>query len=153
MKPSRTRHSSRKADSLHVPRIAREPYRSDVSDVQWGYLQSLLPNGARTGRPRANERESLNGILYVLHTGCQWEDLPHDIAASPKTCHRRLLEYQRRRVWQKIVHVLLQEASRRGYLHFPTADHAARVIKSKKGPRLKSATPASTALSAPNATS
>jgi transposase len=113
----------------------------------------LLPKGARTGRPRANEREILNGILYVLKTGCQWEDLPHDIAASPKTCHRRLLQYQRRRVWQKIVHVLLQEANRRGYLKFTNAYHDASVIKSKKGPPLKSATPANIELSGSNVTS
>jgi transposase len=41
--------------------------------------------------------------LYVLSTGCRWEDMPHDIRASPKTCDRRLLEYQRRRVWQRLV--------------------------------------------------
>lgn len=153
MKPSRTRHCSQKASSPHVLRLTRKPYRSDVSDVQWDYLQALLPKRARTGRPRANEREILNGILYVLKTGCQWEDLPHDIAASPKTCHRRLLEYQRRRVWQKIVYALLQEASRRGYLNFTNAYHDASVIKSKKGLRLKSGTPANTEFSALNATS
>jgi transposase len=112
----------------------------------------LLPKGARTGRPRATEREILNGILYVLKTGCQWEDLPHDIAASSKTCHRRLLEYQRRGVWQKIVRVLLQEADRRGYLNFTNAYHDASVIKSKKGPRRKSATRANTTFAASNAT-
>src|SRR5262245_4531389 len=153
MRPPGTRHCSRKALSHQVLPPGRKPYRSDVSDVQWDYLQSLLPKGARTGRPRANEREILNGILYVLKTGCQWEGLPHDIAASPKTCHRRLLEYQRRRVWQKIVQVLLQEANRRGYLNFTNAYHDASVIKSKKGPRRKSATPANTAFAASNATS
>jgi transposase len=74
----------------------------------------VLPKGAGPGRPRANEREILNGLWYVLKPGCQWEDLPHDLAAAPNTGHRRLLKYQRRRVWQKIVHVLLQEANRRG---------------------------------------
>src|SRR5262249_32073074 len=108
MKPVHKHSCSRKALSHDVSPSPRKAYRSDVSDAQCTYLQCLLPKGARTGRPRANEREILNGILYVLKTGCQWEDLPHDIAASPKTCHRRLLEYQRRRVWQKIVHALLQ---------------------------------------------
>lgn len=153
MKPACTRDCSRKASSLDVPLSPRKPYRSDVTDLQGDYLSALLPIGARTGRPRANEREILNSILYVLKTGCQWEDLPHDIAASPKTCHRRLLEYQRRRVWQKIVHLLLQEADRRGYLNFTNADHDARVIKSKKGLRLKSATPANTTFAASSATS
>ena len=153
MKPSRIRHCSRKASSLQVLPLARKPYRSDVSDVQWDYLWGLLPKGARTGRPRANEREILNGILYVLKTGCQWEDLPHDIAASPKTCHRRLLEYQRRRVWQKIVRVLLQEADRRGSLNFTNAYHDASVIKSKKGLRRKLATLANTVFAGSNVTS
>lgn len=153
MNASHTRTCSRKVGSLNVPRVARQAYRSDVSDTQWEYLQRLLAQGARTGRPRANDREILNGILYVLKTGCQWEDLPHDIAASPKTCHRRLLEYQRRRVWQKIVRALLQEAGRRGYLNFTNAYHDASVIKSKKGRRPRSATPANTAFSGSNGTS
>lgn len=153
MKHAQTRRCSRKAASLRVLPLARKPYRSDVTDGQWDYLCALWPNEARTGRPRANEREILNGILYVLKTGCQWEDLPHDIAASPKTCHRRLLEYQRRRVWQKIVRVLLQEADRRGHLNLTNAYHDASVIKSKKGLRPKSATLANTVFAGSTATS
>jgi len=145
MKACRKVSCSRKSSALGPKTsLRRKAYHSDVSEAQWQYLQSLLPQGARTGRPRANEREVLNGILYVLKTGCQWADLPHDIEASPKTCHRRLLEYQRRRVWQKLVRVLLQEAGRRGYLNFTNAYHDASVIKSKKGLTPKSATRANT---------
>ena len=64
--------------------MPRKLYQSDLTDAQWHYLQWLLPRPARTGRPRADEREVLNGILYVLHTGCRWEDMPHQIHASPK---------------------------------------------------------------------
>lgn len=120
--------------------ITRKPYRSDLTDEQWQRICPLLPRGAPTGRPRANEREILNGILYILVTGAQWEDLPHDIQASPKTCHRRLLEYQRRRVWQKIVASLLQEAHRRGFLNLKNAYHDGSPIKSKGGSRRRSAT-------------
>lgn len=93
----------------------------------------MLPKPKATGRPHCNEREVINGILYVLATGCRWEDLPHDIAASGKTCNRRLLDYQRRRVWQKIVQDLLQEADRRGKLNLKNAYHDANLVQSKKG--------------------
>ena len=116
----------------------RKPYRSDVTDEQWRFIKRLLPKSARTGHPRTDEREVLNGILYVLLTGCQWQDMPHDIQASPKTCHRRLLEWQRRRVWQKMMAVLLKEADRRHVLNWNNAYHDASTIKSKGGTRPKS---------------
>jgi transposase len=96
--------------------MPRKPYRSDVTDAPWDRIKRWIPRPARTGRPRENEREVLNGILYVLPTGCRWEDMPHDIAGSPKTGNRRLLEYQRRRVWQRMVADLRREADRRGML-------------------------------------
>jgi transposase len=124
---------SRKTKPLSEASIRRKRYRSDVTDAQWKWLRAVLPKSAWMGRPRANEREVLNGIFYVLRTGCQWEDLPHDIQASPQTCHRRLLEYQRRHVWSKVLKALLQDAHRRGYLNFKNAYHDASVIKSKGG--------------------
>src|SRR5215475_6837455 len=113
--------------------MPRKPYRSDVTDAQWNRIKRLIPRPARTGRPRADEREVLNGILYVLHTGCRWEDLTHVILASPKTCNRRLLEYQRRRVWQRLVADLMHEANRRGMLNLTKCSGEASVGKSKKG--------------------
>ena len=134
----------RKPKVSNAVSFRRKPYRSDLNDSQWEFICRLLPKSATTGRPRSNEREVLNGILYVLRTGCQWEDMPHDIHASPKTCHRRLLEFQRRRIWQKILKVLLKEANRRGYLNFNNAYHDASVVKSKRGANRKSATPENT---------
>ena len=126
--------------------MPRKPYRSDLTDAQWERIKRMVPKPARTGRPREDEREVFNGILYVLHTGCRWEDLPHDIRASPQTCNRRLLEYQRRRVWQRMVADLLREADRRGMRNLKNCSHDARVVKSKKGRTPRSGTPENTGL-------
>jgi len=123
--------------------LPRKAYRSDLSDAQWKRINRFLPKARRRGRPRANDREVINGILSVLSTGGRWEDLPHDIAASYQTCHRRLLEFQRRRIWQKIVGDLMKEADRRGLLNFKNAYHDASVVKSKRGRASKSVSPAS----------
>lgn len=53
----------------------RKRYPTDLSDTQWARLYPLLPH-KRTAE--ANMREYINGILYVLRTGCSWQMLPHD---------------------------------------------------------------------------
>ena len=48
-------------------------YASDMTDAEWAIIGPLLPPPCRLGRPRtANLREVLNGILFVLRSGCQW---------------------------------------------------------------------------------
>jgi transposase len=124
--------------------LKRQAYRSDLTDRAWQRLKPLLPKPASTGRPRSDEREVLNGILYVLWTGCRWEDLPHDIAAHPKTCHRRLLEYQQLGLWELIWRDLMREAAQRHKLNLTNCYHDASVIKSKRGRPTKSGSPAIT---------
>ena len=63
--------------------------------------------------------------------------MPHDIDATYQTCHRRLLEYQRRRVWQKILGDLMKEADSRGLINLKNAYHDASVIKTKRGLKTK----------------
>ncbi len=116
----------------------RKAYRSDLTDAQWKRIKPLLPKPKWTGRKPVDDREVINGILYVLATGCPWEYLPHDIQTSYQTCHRRLLDYQKRRVWQKIVADLLKEAQRKGHINLNNAYHDASVVKSKKGAQKKS---------------
>lgn len=113
--------------------LPRKACRSDLNDAQSNRIKRLLPKPKRRGRPPANDREVINSILYVLSTRCRCEDLPHDIDTSYQTCNRRLLDYQGRRVWQKILGELMKEAHRKGLINLNNAYHDASVVKSKRG--------------------
>lgn len=55
-------------------------YPSDMTDEEWALVKPLIPPGKRHGRHRTVDlREVLNGIFYVLSTGCQWRALPKDL--------------------------------------------------------------------------
>ena len=82
-----------------------------VSDVLWAEIEPLLPQRARRfrypGRKRLPDREALQGILYVLHSGVGWEHLPPELGfGSGWTCWRRMDEWQRAGVWDRL-HALL----------------------------------------------
>jgi len=66
--------------------MARTPYDTDLTDRQWKEVEPYIPPEHRGGRPRDQDmREVINGILYVLRTGCAWRHMPHDLP-NPKTC-------------------------------------------------------------------
>ena len=55
-------------------------YPSDLIDAEWALIEPLIPPAKHGGRPReVNVREVLNGIFYLLWTGCQWPALPKDL--------------------------------------------------------------------------
>jgi transposase len=65
-------------------RSQRKQYSSDLSDNQWLLIKKFIPqcisNKKTGGRPeKYSRREILNTILYVLGTGCGWNDTPHDL--------------------------------------------------------------------------
>lgn len=57
---------------------SRTQYPSDVTDRQWQIIERLLPKPKRRGRKPTDRRWMLNGILYVVRSGCQWRMLPRD---------------------------------------------------------------------------
>src|SRR3990172_1514181 len=73
---------------MRFPTPPRQSYPSDLTDDQWSLLERLLPS-ERTdglGRPREVDlREVINGILYLLRSGCQWDMLPHDLPPKSTT--------------------------------------------------------------------
>lgn len=117
--------------------VHRQSYNSDLTDSQWERIKSILPRPAKTGRKPRNTREAINGILYVLSTGCRWKDMPHDIDTSPSTANRWLLDFQKRRVWQNIQQELMKEACRRDEINLNNSYHDASVIKSKRGRNMR----------------
>lgn len=83
-----------------------------LEDALWTIIQPLLPIKERRfkhpGRKRVPDRACLTGILFVLRTGIQWEMLPKEMGCGcGMTCWRRLDEWQREGVWQKLHEVLL----------------------------------------------
>lgn len=68
--------------SENRPRYNRDKlrYPSDLTDEEWAHVEPLIPPAKRGGRKRSvNLREILNGIMYVLSTGCQWRYIPKDL--------------------------------------------------------------------------
>lgn len=72
-----------------------------LSDSQWERIVPLLPRRAREGRPRSDDRRTLDGILYVLRTGCRWQGLPRTYG-SGVTCWRRLAQLEASGAWDEI---------------------------------------------------
>ena len=55
-------------------------YPSDLTDAEWAHVAPLIPPAKRGGRKRSVDiREVVNGIMYVLSTGCQWRYVPKDM--------------------------------------------------------------------------
>lgn len=83
-----------------------------LDDALWVIIEPLIPPKPRRfkhpGRKRVPDRACLTGILFVLFTGIQWERLPREMGCGcGMTCWRRLAEWQRAGVWQKIHETLL----------------------------------------------
>jgi transposase len=91
-----------------------EPRPWIVSDDLWERIEPLLPQVQRRhqypGRKRHADRLVLYGILFVLYTAIPWEFLPQELGyGSGMTCWRRLAEWQKAGVWQRLHEVLLAE--------------------------------------------
>jgi len=86
-------------------------------DEQWSLLAPLLAKtsvkATKRGRPRLPDREVLDGILWVLKTGAQWNELP-DKYPPYQTCHRRFQEWVHSGVLAELFRVLAQDMEARG---------------------------------------
>jgi len=87
----------------------------DLKDEQWAIIQPLLPIPVTTGkgRPRRDNRDVLNGILWILRTGAQWADLPKRYPPY-QTCHRRFQEWGEAGVMDRILWSLAEDLRSRG---------------------------------------
>jgi transposase len=58
-------------------------YPSDLTDAEWALVGPLIPPAKRGGNKRiVNIREVVNGLMYILSTGCQWRAIPKDLPPS-----------------------------------------------------------------------
>jgi putative transposase len=92
--------------------MIRKAYPSDVTNEEWEILERLLPSVQATGRPRQVDlREIMNGIFYVLRSGCSWRAMLHDLPPW-QTVYNYFQHWQRLGLWQKI-HTQLRQKVRK----------------------------------------
>jgi len=102
------------------------------TEQQWAFIQPLLPKPAKTGRPRANDRRTLEAILWIDRTGARWQDLPKEYG-DDSTANRRLLEWQALGVYQAIWQAGLQTLDEQGRLDLTQTNLDATFAAAKGG--------------------
>jgi transposase len=103
-----------------------------LTDSQWAFIEPQLPPPARTGRPRADDRRTIEGILYILITGCRWQDLPH-VYGAPTTVWRRLKRWGEMGIWERIWRAALAELDQHGQFDWSMAFLDGSFAPARKG--------------------
>src|SRR5262245_65825348 len=106
-----------------------------LTDAHWERIAPLLPEHPRSpkgGRPWADDRECLEGILWLLRSGARWRDIPVDLP-SGSTCWRRLVDWTGDEVLQHVQGVLVEQLGEAGKLALEELFADATFIRAKKG--------------------
>ena len=117
-----------------------------LDDELWQIIKPLLPKKKRRfrypGRKPLDDRAVLRGILFVLKTGIAWEDLPQEMGCgSGMTCWRRLRDWQKAGVWDKIHRILLSQLRRSDQIDFSRAVVDSASVRAIFGGRKRAQTP------------
>jgi transposase len=90
------------------PRYNRDHlrYPSDLTDEEWGIIEPMIPPAKRGGgKRRVIMKDVVNGLMYVLSTGCQWRYIPKDL--PPKsTVYRYFCDWRYDGTLDRIHHAL-----------------------------------------------
>ena len=112
------------------------PRREELNDEQWKAIEPLLLKPQRRtdgrGRPRKDDRQVLNGILWILRSGAAWQDLPERFA-SYQTCHRRFQYWVDGGVFRQVLEALAEDLRKRGKLDLAQCFIDGTFVGAKKG--------------------
>ncbi len=85
--------------------------RGDLTNEQWARLEPLLPpQKPKTGRPNAEHRRMLNGMLWILRTGAAWRDLPEHYGPW-RSVASRFYRWRESGVWDRALSALQVQAN------------------------------------------
>jgi transposase len=109
--------------------------REELTDEQWSLIEPLFDKAETVqtrGRPRRNDREILNGVLWILRSGARWSDMP---ARFPpyQTCHRRFQQWNKDGTLRRMLETLAEDLHSRGGLDLSECFIDVTFIVAKKG--------------------
>lgn len=114
--------------------------REVLPESLWEEAQPLLPPhpppSPKGGRPFADDRAALAGILYVDRTGIGWQDLPTRLfGVSGSSCWRRLHDWTAAGVWPELHRRLLNRLGKADGVNLGRVSVDAQLVRAKKGAR------------------
>ncbi len=125
--------SREKAGSMTEPESGE--YRPQLNDEQWALIADLFaepPANPRGGRPRAEARRCLEGILWVLKSGSRWKDLPRCFP-SYVTCWRRFVDWSADGLWDEAWRRLVNKLDEQGKIAWEEGFADGTFASAKKG--------------------
>ena len=76
--------------------------RYQLNDQQWGRIAEMLPGKkSDPGRTAKDNRLFVNGVLWVLRSGAQWDELPERYGKW-KSVHKRFTRWAKSGVWERV---------------------------------------------------
>ena len=78
-----------------------------LGDEAWSAIEPLLPSN-QPGARRVDDRRIISGIIHVLQSGCRWRDCPAEYGPYT-TVYNRFNRWSRRRIWQRIYQILVEQ--------------------------------------------
>jgi len=84
-------------------------YETDLTDEQWAIIEKYFETGKYGNRKKWSKRELVNGVLYLIKTGCQWRMLPKDFPPY-STVHTFYRRCRLNGIWEKIMRDLVERS-------------------------------------------
>ena len=98
---------------------SQQVYPTDLNDTQWLRIRPYLPAEAQIGRPREHSwRTILNGIFYILQSGCSWRMLPTDLPPWQTVYHYFRL-WRKEGLWERLNQALRAKVRRQRHKKKP----------------------------------
>ena len=90
--------------------------RHELTDEWWNAVDSLIPcSKAKTGRPPRDRRTMLNGVLWILHSGAPWRDLPERFGPW-QTVYDHFCKWRKRGIIARLVEILQVKLDEKGLI-------------------------------------
>ena len=88
--------------------------RYEVTDAQWDQIKDLMPKSQGAGRPWSDHRRVVNGMMWILHTGAPWRDLPEETYGPWQTVYERFNLWRQNGTLDRMLEQLLVRLDREG---------------------------------------
>jgi len=127
----------------HKKAVEPLPTIWEVNDELWEIIQSILDEldpPAETGRPRTGQRAALNGIIYQMRSGCQWNQLPAKFG-DDSSVHRTMQRWITKGVFERIWAVLIENCDELGGVNWEWQSADGAMGKARFGGMMSAPTP------------